>query len=456
MNTKTNYLRIILIASMTLCSQFTSAQQISPFSLYNQNPFLINPAAAGLNNCLYGFVNRRVQATGVDDSPSTQQLSLYGSLTPSHGLGTAIRYSDLGIVSQFSGNISYAYHLKISKESTLHAAFSLGIDQQRFNMDEVIASDYTDELLIGQNQPQSSLSNGLGLMFTSRRLTLGVAIPQTFSRKSELNFAQSEQFNAYAAYDLVSGPNWQLEGFLLYRNYDAQTDQLDIGGRVVLHDILGLGAIYKTRYGIAAMADLQINDRFIVAYNYEVSTKTQSLGGSHGIMLGIKLCRSKNRPADNQSYVPNVQPAPVVWSTPTEPMQTPKELVTESYEQEIIETLPDSLNAVFTQKDLIIRFAQASEDSVISGNQYKVITKVSEILKAHKKLNVTIVGHASAPGIEEFNQQISEARASAVANELIKTGINTNRISTVGKGETEPLSEEDEDNRCVQIMFQTE
>ncbi|SHK26145.1 type IX secretion system membrane protein, PorP/SprF family [Reichenbachiella agariperforans] len=443
------HLLTTLVVILATHGPFALAQQITPYSLYNQNTFLINPAVAGMNNCWYGFVNRRVQTAGVDNAPSMQQLSLYGSLTPTHGLGTTIRYSDLGLVTQFSGNISYAYHLKVSEHSSLHAAFSLGIDQQRFDMNEVIASDYTDELLVGQNQPQSRVSNGLGLMFTSRRLTLGAAMPQTFSRKSELNFAQSELFNAYAAYDLASGPNWMLEGFLLYRNYDEQTDQLDIGSSVLLKDILGLGAIYKTGYGLAVMADVQINDRFIFAYNYEIPTKTQSLGGSHGLMLGIKLCR-RNKPVERQTYVTHTQPALVTWPTLVEPVETSAQLVTQPTN---VEALPDSLNAVFTQKDLIIRFAIASEDSVISGNQYKVISRVAEILEAHQELNVTIIGHASASGTEEFNQQISEARATAVANELVQIGVAWDRISTIGRGEIDPISEQDEENRCVQVVF---
>ncbi|UXX79203.1 PorP/SprF family type IX secretion system membrane protein [Reichenbachiella carrageenanivorans] len=445
------YIQTIFIVSLACYSSFTWAQQISPFNLYNQNTFLINPAVAGLNHCLYGFVNRSVQTTGVDQAPSVQQLSLYGSIAPSHGLGTAIRYSDLGLVSQFSGNISYAYHLKISQESALHAAFSLGIDQQRLNMNEVIASDYTDELLIKYSQPQSSLSNGLGLMFTSQKLTLGIAVPQTFSRKSEVNFVQNERINAYASYGLVNTPQWQLEGFLLYRNYASETDRLDIGSRVVLKDILGLGAIYKTGRGVAVMADLQINDQFIFAYNYEVATKSQSLGGSHGLMLGIRLCHNKNKSVDRQLYVQSIPSTPMAQPAPPKPtLITPIKIETAPYEEK---TLPDSLNSIFKQKDLIIRFAQASPDSVVSGNQHAVVSKVAGILKAHPELKVTIIGHASSSGTEEFNQQISEARAKAVANILIKEAIDTNRISTIGRGELAPLSEQDEENRCVQVVF---
>lgn len=453
------HIKIILIASFAFYSTMAVGQQITPFSLYNQNTFLINPAVAGLNHCLYGFVNRKVQAIGIDEAPSTQQLSLYGSIAPSHGLGTAIRYTDLGLISQFSGNISYAYHLQVSQKSALHAAFSLGIEQQRFNLNEVIASDYTDELLIGQNEPQTSLSNGLGLMFTTQKLTLGIAMPQTLSKKSDVDFAQNERFNAYASYDLVNAPLWQLEGFLLYRNYPSETDQLDIGGRAVLKNVLGLGAIYKTGYGVAVMADLQINDQFILAYNYEVATKTQSLGGSHGIMLGIKLCRNKNKIVNREPYVQTIKPAPVIWSTPLEPVAAPTQLVSVTTappapQKEV--ALPDSLNTIFKQKDLIIRFASASEDSVVSGNQYAVVSKVAEILKAHQELKVTIIGHASAPGEESYNQQISEARASVVARELIKEGIDPNRISTEGKGETDPISNEDGDNQRAQAVFHTD
>ncbi len=55
--------------------------------------------------------------------------------------------------------------------------------------------------------------------------------------------------------------------------------------------------------------------------------------------------------------------------------------------------------------------------------------------------NLTVTGYAdSATGSVQYNQKLSEKRAETVANELIKMGVSSNKITTVGKGGVETLS----------------
>ncbi|MCR5077855.1 MAG: OmpA family protein [Prevotella sp.] len=55
--------------------------------------------------------------------------------------------------------------------------------------------------------------------------------------------------------------------------------------------------------------------------------------------------------------------------------------------------------------------------------------------------NLLVTGYAdSATGSAAYNQKLSEKRAAAVANELVKMGVEDNKISCVGKGGVETLS----------------
>ena len=52
-----------------------------------------------------------------------------------------------------------------------------------------------------------------------------------------------------------------------------------------------------------------------------------------------------------------------------------------------------------------------------------------------------MTGYAdSATGSADYNQKLSERRATVVANELVKMGIENNKITIVGKGGVETLS----------------
>lgn len=69
-----------------------------------------------------------------------------------------------------------------------------------------------------------------------------------------------------------------------------------------------------------------------------------------------------------------------------------------------------------------------------------------------------IVGHTDSKGSEEYNLRLSERRADAAAEYLIEQGLRPSRISTVGRGESEPVASNEtaegrQQNRRVEIAI---
>jgi outer membrane protein OmpA-like peptidoglycan-associated protein len=70
----------------------------------------------------------------------------------------------------------------------------------------------------------------------------------------------------------------------------------------------------------------------------------------------------------------------------------------------------------------------------------------------------TIEGHTSTEGTDEYNRDLSQRRASAVAEELVALGFPSGALTTVGLGESEPIVFPDDDessraiNRRVEIV----
>lgn len=56
-----------------------------------------------------------------------------------------------------------------------------------------------------------------------------------------------------------------------------------------------------------------------------------------------------------------------------------------------------------------------------------------------------VIGHTDSDGSDDFNQQLSEARAIAVVNYLTRSGVDANRLVPVGFGETKPVAPNDTD-----------
>ena len=77
----------------------------------------------------------------------------------------------------------------------------------------------------------------------------------------------------------------------------------------------------------------------------------------------------------------------------------------------------------------------------IKSASIPVLDEVASILMQYPNYNVSIGGHTDSIGNAEFNQRLSEKRAAACLEYLAKKGIERNRMSSAGFGESQPIAD---------------
>jgi outer membrane beta-barrel protein len=82
------------------------------------------------------------------------------------------------------------------------------------------------------------------------------------------------------------------------------------------------------------------------------------------------------------------------------------------------------------------------DSSALSENGKTILNYNARILKENPKMHIRVAGYASASGTKEYNQKLSEQRATVVKEYLIKEGVDRNRLTKVGYGETRPAEYE--------------
>lgn len=88
------------------------------------------------------------------------------------------------------------------------------------------------------------------------------------------------------------------------------------------------------------------------------------------------------------------------------------------------------------------------------------LRKLAERLKRYANTRTLIVGHTDSDGSAPYNRDLSDRRALSAASFIIGEGIDRLRISTAGRGETEPIATNDTDdgrrqNRRVEVAIYT-
>ena len=93
---------------------------------------------------------------------------------------------------------------------------------------------------------------------------------------------------------------------------------------------------------------------------------------------------------------------------------------------------------------LILRDLQfASSSSVLGAGAQGRLAPLADFLAKQPDAKIQIAGHTDSQGSDMSNMDLSTRRAQSVGAYLISTGVNANRISSVGRGETAPTSTND-------------
>jgi outer membrane protein OmpA-like peptidoglycan-associated protein len=105
---------------------------------------------------------------------------------------------------------------------------------------------------------------------------------------------------------------------------------------------------------------------------------------------------------------------------------------------------PDSGGQVVVTRDKIAVPEQIQFETgkaVILAASDKVLNGIAEKIKANPQVKrIRIEGHSDDPGGPKKNQELSQARAEAVREYLMKRGIEPERLQAVGYGNSRPLS----------------
>jgi outer membrane protein OmpA-like peptidoglycan-associated protein len=86
------------------------------------------------------------------------------------------------------------------------------------------------------------------------------------------------------------------------------------------------------------------------------------------------------------------------------------------------------------------------------------IAELSEILKKYDDTNILFAGHTDNTGSKKYNQQLSEDRGKSVAEYTSFLGVNSERMTIIGYGESDPIASNEtvqgrQQNRRVEIAI---
>jgi outer membrane protein OmpA-like peptidoglycan-associated protein len=119
------------------------------------------------------------------------------------------------------------------------------------------------------------------------------------------------------------------------------------------------------------------------------------------------------------------------------------------------------LQAKQTERGMVLTLGDVLFDtgaSTLKPGAGAVLDRVAGFLNENDGTKVMIEGHTDSRGSDQYNQELSQRRAQAVADGLAFRGIDRGRVEAVGRGEALPVASNDsaagqQQNRRVELVF---
>tara|TARA_B100001109_G_C18830611_1_gene459355 strand:- start:779 stop:1528 length:750 start_codon:yes stop_codon:yes gene_type:complete len=236
---------------------------------------------------------------GVPDAPKTTILSIYGKRSENIGIGGSVYSDQAAALSRIGGNVSYAYHTKLSDQIKISLSLSAGFLQYKIIKDQTTVQNPNDPLFMGGDVIRSLPDATFGTVVYANRWYAGISVPQLLANKvdhQDRNVMNSQEdtdgdgkldrhYYIVGAYKYEINPFWTVEPTVLFKS-SSTTTQFDVGVRGIWDDKLWLGTSYRSNADISAIAGYTISDRYTIGYSVDM---LNDLGMTHEFVLGIKF-----------------------------------------------------------------------------------------------------------------------------------------------------------------------
>jgi len=81
------------------------------------------------------------------------------------------------------------------------------------------------------------------------------------------------------------------------------------------------------------------------------------------------------------------------------------------------------------------------DKAVLLASSMDILDRVAASLVEHPEVKVEVGGHCDADGSDAYNRRLSDRRAKAVRDYLVKKGVPATRMTAKGYGESQPIAD---------------
>lgn len=278
---------ILFSCSLLLFGSAIYAQQESIITMYKDQMNIVNPAYSGVDGTSLSIGNRK-QWIGVNNAPETQMFVFGTSVGKNLGIGISAINDKTFIEKQTNVGIDFSYKLKVSQETDIYLGIKAGANFYDVNTAALLTyNPSSDPALMSLSSFNPNV--GVGVLLKKENGYLSLSIPRLLNSvtaqsqgneiyvstdRTHLYFSGGYEYNLESRSELVLKPSFMLR----YVNGAPLSVDYNLG--LSFYKSFELGVVYRPNNAVGGMFKINISNRFILGYAYEVTTRsdlTQSM-----------------------------------------------------------------------------------------------------------------------------------------------------------------------------------
>lgn len=270
---------IVLIALLVIIGK-TGYSQLNPMgSTYFQNPYLLNPAMAGVEEGWELNGSYKAQWTAINGAPAMEAITAaYGTRNKKVGLGLNFFNDRAGVIARTSFKATYAYHLQLNKETSyIDFGLSAGVMDEWVDFNKVVG-DISDRSLYNFNQRSVYFDGDFGIAFRNKNLTVQGSLPNLkrfLDRDEQRSVADRFLYMGAVGYKFLNENSVlnSVEPMVMYRGVENYKDILDAGVNLQFFGKnLLMSGVYHSTNSVTVGAGTTYKNKLTILTQYTTNT----------------------------------------------------------------------------------------------------------------------------------------------------------------------------------------
>ena len=293
-----SYLIIALCGGLLGAPERANAQQTPSFGAYNYDPFLVNPAYAGMAAGSVINMTHQRYTRNVEGAPQSTSVSFHTPLASDRmGLGLSVMDDRIGVTSATSATLAYSYKLffdyrptrpywQVYDQNVLSFAMTAGVKRLYENLAEL---GVVGDPEFAENLSETIPVIGAGILYNRVGFYLGVSMPNLLGNRllSRSDIQLSSPVYGYFGYRFFTDMYKEnmITPSMLVKYERGAPAQIDVNVSASFSNRFEVGAGFRSSSALNALVGFYPVEQLRVVYHYSVGLKHAVLGNNHGLVV---------------------------------------------------------------------------------------------------------------------------------------------------------------------------